>query len=449
MTAHRRLRACVLGCGRRRIVFRAALAVGVLGMQQTAAREISDAAIGARITEFAEPLDADTLLSGNLLVARGGQVLHRASFGMANYEHSIPNTVETRFCIASLSKPMTALAVARLVYEERLSLEDPVSTWIDNFPSGHDVTLLQLMTHRAGVPHRVTAPDEETVPMSAQDIVERVKQKGLLTTPGSTRQYSTAGYSVVARIIELVSGKSYDQAMRELLFEPLQMHGTSHVDHRFVLRNRASSYVHGPDGFQNAPLKDLSFLVGGGSLHSTVDDVFRFGQACLQRSGFPGTVFDIFTQQLGWMRSSPVRWNGTTNHFASFVDLYPDSKLVVVFLGNAGMGRASELRHSVPKIVAGDVFEQPQRFPPRLPLAPGRLNALVGTYGTGARQSVLVARDGALVSVDGGILRALAGDRFFSPYYGCEVEFERDDAGAVRSMVYLLPGGGSLQFPRQ
>jgi CubicO group peptidase (beta-lactamase class C family) len=187
--------------------------------------------------------------------------------------------------------------VARLVHEKRVTLDDPVSTWIDDFPNGDDVTLLQLMTHRAGVPHRVTTPDEEVVPMSAEDIVERVKQQGLLCTPGSARVYSTAGYSVVARIIELVTGKSYGEAMRELLFEPLGMQGTVHVDNRFVLEERASSYLHGPNGMQNAPLKDLSFLVGGGSLHSTVDDVLRFGRACLERRGRALRAATTFSHQ--------------------------------------------------------------------------------------------------------------------------------------------------------
>jgi CubicO group peptidase (beta-lactamase class C family) len=418
-------------------------------LRPTLANEVSSADLAEHIAAFSEPLEADGMLSGSLLVAQDGQVVYRASYGMANYELAVPNTADTRFCIASLSKPMTALVVARLVHEQRLNLDDAVSTWIGDFPSGDDISLRHLMTHRAGVPHRVTEPDEEVVPMTAQDIVERIQEKGLLAAPGEARVYSTAGYSVVARIIEIVTGQSYDDAMRELLFAPLGMERTSHVDNGFVLENRASSYFHGAEGIQNARLKDLSFLVGGGSLHSTVDDVFRFGRACLNRDALPEPVFEIFTQELGWMGSTPVRWNGSTNSFACFLDLHPDANLIVVFLGNVGLGRASVLRSGVPAIVAGEPYETPSRFPAQVALTASQLDEYVGTYGAAGRQSVLVGRDGILFSEGGGILRFRGDGKFYSPYYGCDVEFERDADGVIQALVYVLPGGGSLRFPRQ
>ena len=227
------------------------------------------ATLEQRVDAFVEPLIADGLMSGNLIIARKDAVLFKASYGMANYELNVPVTEQTRFCVASLNKSLTGLAVAVLIHEGRLDLDNTVSTWIDGFPRGDEITLRQLMGHRAGVPHRVTESIEETVPTTAAEVVERVKEKGLLHDPGVKRTYSTAGYSVVARIIELVTGQDYDTAMRELVFAPLGMNDTQHIDGRANVPHRASPYMFGPDGMENAPLKDLSFLVGGNHFNTS------------------------------------------------------------------------------------------------------------------------------------------------------------------------------------
>ena len=400
------------------------------------------------LAAFVGPLLADGFLSGTLVVSHDGEVILRASYGLANLEHGINNGPETRFCVASLSKPMTAMAAVRLVEKGRLSLDGPVSQWLEDFPSGDEITLEDLLTHWAGVPHRVTVPLEETRPMTAADMVARVREKGLLYAPRSSRTYSSAGYAVVARIIEKATNSDYDTAMRELIFSPLGMSETAHVDSRSVVPHRASPYRAGPTGLINATLKDMSFLVGGGSLVSTASDVQRFAQAYLDRALLSSEGWEIFDDRLGWNRGDTLRWNGASNGFGAFLDIHQDSRLIVAFAGNTGLGALQELRRGVPAILFGRPHEPAMRIPDVVELPEATLRDYEGTYLREDGVSIEVTlRAGFLYSNDG-VIHPIRHDWFFSRGYYTKVEFARNENGRVDEMRLHIDGLGIRVYER-
>jgi CubicO group peptidase (beta-lactamase class C family) len=113
------------------------------------------------IDDWLKPMLDAGHLSGTLLVAKGETVLYEKSFGMADYELGVPNRPDTRFCIASVTKPMTIALVCRLVDEGLMRPDDTVSKWIPDFPRADSITVSHLLNHRAGIPHRVTTEEEE------------------------------------------------------------------------------------------------------------------------------------------------------------------------------------------------------------------------------------------------------------------------------------------------
>ena len=115
--------------------------------RQPAQGSASDFELAARIRAYLAPFAESGNLSGVVLVARHGRVLMRESYGMANYELSVPNSPRTRFHIASVSKAFTAAAILQLLEEGRLSVSDRVSRFIPDFPRGKDITLDNLLTH--------------------------------------------------------------------------------------------------------------------------------------------------------------------------------------------------------------------------------------------------------------------------------------------------------------
>ncbi|HMB69513.1 MAG TPA: serine hydrolase domain-containing protein, partial [bacterium] len=146
------------------------------------------------------PLLADDQLSGSLLVAVGDSALVERCWGFANREHGTRVTPDTPILVASVTKPMTIVLVSRLA-EQRLLLPDQtLAEWIPDVPGGADITVSHLLNHRAAIPHRVTMPEEEVVPRTAADLVERVKRAERLPhAPGEVSVYSPAGFSVLAR----------------------------------------------------------------------------------------------------------------------------------------------------------------------------------------------------------------------------------------------------------
>ena len=207
-----------------------------------AAEPLSPAELEKRIDEYVSPFVADGHLSGTLLVARGGDVVYENSWGMANYELGVPNTPTTRFCVASITKPMTIALVCRLAEQGKMLPDQTISSWLPGFPRADEITVSHLLNHRACIPHRVTTATEETMPRTAADMVELARNAEMLPhEPGEESVYSSAGFSVLARVCELAGEMSYADALDSLLFRPAGMTHSGHYDSRAVVPDRAST----------------------------------------------------------------------------------------------------------------------------------------------------------------------------------------------------------------
>src|SRR6185503_17414328 len=135
--------------------------------------------------------------------------------------------------------------------------------------------------HRSGIPHRVMAPELESVAYTSAEFIEKVKQEKLAFEPGTNRLYSSAGYAVLARVLEIASGKTYQQLLQEYVFTPAGMTDSVDFEGDNVIERRAQDYYLSPNGLVNVPLKNYSFLVGAGSVYSTGRDVYRVAEALL------------------------------------------------------------------------------------------------------------------------------------------------------------------------
>ncbi len=367
-----------------------------------------------RLDAYVAPLDRIGHLSGNLLVARGDEVVYERSFGLANVEHGVANRPDTRFSVASITKPMTVIVLIQLAVQGKLALADPLSKWLPDFPRADAITIEHLARHRAGIPHRVTEPWEETLPRSAAEMVALAARKPLEFEPGERYSYSSGGFSVLARVLELASGQSYESLLRQYVFGPVGMTHSAHADGRTIVRGRASPYLLDTHGERvNARLQDLSFLVGAGSVVSTARDLHalvravRVGQL---GEGPRGSLMD----------ENGIDFNGQTSGFRAFADWHPSSDVTVVFTGNLLTGAADLLRRDVPRIAAGEDVTPP--VPPTIApvtVALERLRAYEGVYelrpGTPLR---VEATEGGLLVNDWSLV-ATGERKFFSfPDYG-------------------------------
>ena len=385
-----------------------------------------------QVDRWLDPIVEAGHLSGTLLVASKGTEIYEKSFGMSDFELEVPNTPDTKYCIASITKPITVIVAANFIEKEELSLGQTIDLWFPDFPRGNEITVEDLLRHRSGIPHRVTNPIEETVPRSAVDMVELAKKAELLFEPGSKELYSSAGYSVLARILEIVGGKTYGELIQDIVFKPAGASHSVHTNSLHLLTGRARSYLLGPDGPVNAPLKDYSFLVGAGSIFSIPRDLL----AVINSLG-AGRYGKLIMAH--YPPDKKLSWSGITNGFRAFVDHYPGEDLSVIFTGNIFSGAADLVRRAIPRIAAGATPE-PVALPEAkaITLAPEKFRRLEGNYeiNEDAVELEFIGGKGRMAFLGGYLLFPVAEDAFYSlqDYSKVKVIFDKD--GSVEALKW-------------
>jgi len=398
-------------------------------------------ALARSLDGWVQPFVASGQLSGNLLVARRDRVLFERSWGMADVGRGLPNTPDTRFCIASVNKPMTVILALQLIEEKKLGYKDSLAKWIPDFPSGDRITIEHLLRHRSGIPHRVTTDADETRPHTAADMVELAKKAALTQKPGERHEYSSGGFAVLARVLELASGRSYGDLIRERLFEPLGMTRSLHPDAKADTSGRAKSYVPEAGAVREAPVRDLSFLAGAGAVYSTPRDLHR-----LLWADVSGKLGEGARQSA--LRGSKVFWNGSTNGFRAFVDYDTTTGFAVVFTGNLHSGAVDRLRDAVQKLLAGETPALAS-LPPaaHVTVALAVLRGYEGRYDVAGNPRLEVRATPTGLDVDGWALVALSDTSFFSLRDYGTVSVVRGASGRVERFDWTL-GGQTFPCPR-
>lgn len=275
-------------------------------------------------------------------VARHGEIAHFSSQGYMDIENEIPMRDDAIFRMASMSKPVTGVAILMMMEEGKLRLEDPVSKFIPEFkdtkvamltdpnaapsrdpdiyttPATREITVRDLLTHTSGlassgIASRTTA---RLAPRNTSaDLASYIPTLGAVPLdfqPGTKWQYSLlAGIETLGRIVEVSSGMSFDQFLQERIFAPLGMTDTSFVVPEDKLPRLVTLYER-TDGAQlqrqdTTPswLETKTLFSGGGGLYSTSHDYLRFAQMLLNRGELDGARI-LGTRTVELMASSHI-----------------------------------------------------------------------------------------------------------------------------------------------
>ena len=283
------------------------------------------------------------------------------------------------------------------------------------------------MLHRSGIPHRGTKEEEESLRYTAADMVEKAKHAPLAFQPGERERYSSLGYSVLARILELASGKSYAQLLQEYVFNPAGMKDSTDFNGETILPRRAQEYFLEPSGLVHATLKDYSFLVGAGSVFSTAHDVFSFGESVLS-----GTYGAIVQKQL--VEEGVFGENGVSNGFRCYVWVQKDFGFVVI--SNLHSGATELLVRDLRNILQDKPVSPPS--PPNFnynKLSAEQLREYVGAYKFPRFRNVIVLEGDQLISGDYKIY-PIGKDRFFRLADYATLTFIRNADGTIKGLKW-------------
>ena len=285
-------------------------------------------------------------------IVEDGSIVYKNGYGLANLEYDIPITPLTIFHVASVSKQFTAFAIAMLADQGKLSLDDDIRMYLPGVPDfGHKISINHLIHHTSGLRDQwellAMAGWRLDDVITKEHILEMVShQKELNFIPGAEMLYCNTGYTLLAEIVETVSGIPFTQFTKAFIFEPLAMNHTHfHDDHEMIVKNRAYSYSPGTENnFKKSVLNYAN--VGATSLFTTVEDLAKWNQNF--EDGRIGGK-DVIKQ----MHQTGVLNNGNQLDYAFglIINEYKDLRMVGHSGGDAGfrsyLGRFPDQRFSV------------------------------------------------------------------------------------------------------
>ena len=317
-------------------------------------------------------------------IVHDNQIRFVGAYGISDLENFVPTKSVTVFRIASVSKPVTAVAAMQLAERGKLDLDAPVQKYLPAFPvKQFPITTRQLLAHLSGVRHYRAGEGERTVRYNTlTDALTIFKDDPLESEPGTRFLYTTYGYTLLGAVIEGASGMAFEEYMRENVFKPAGMTRTRLDDVFAIIPNRARGYSPRAfpqlDGnYRNPVLMDSSYKYPGGGFVSTAEDMARFAISVLNGTLIkPETFAEMSKNQktrdgrdtgygYGWyigrtpgFASDPeaVSHGGVQAGFTSNLVLLPKKKFAVVILTNIEAGGRLDLAGLVKQL--GDIVLQ-------------------------------------------------------------------------------------------
>lgn len=450
------------------------VAVAVLCLTVCQAASGRDAAprsarqVVAKIDEYMKAAVEFERFSGSILVARDGKPIVSKSYGMANYEHDVPNTPQTVFRLASVSKQFTAAAIFLLQERGKLNTGDPICKYLTDCPaSWQPITIRHLLTMTSGLsgPTAIELGPVRALPVPWDQWTEAVHKKPLDFTPGERFKYSNTGYTLLGFIIERQSGKSYGDFLQENIFTPLGMKQTAYEDPKRLIKNRATGYRYLPgEPIANVPYAELIALYAAGGIYSTTEDLLLWDRALSSEKILSRASLDEmstpFHEMLpgkryasGWWVSEKfgrqqIAHGGNLSGFITYFARYPSDRVTVIVLSNNGRGSSGKISDVLSAIVFGAAYELP-RERKAVDVASSVLDRYVGRYRVELPPTnfTITNENGKLMSAreaePKAEMFAESDTRFFLKSEDIQYEFVMDAEGNVTGMT-VHQGDGTL-----
>jgi CubicO group peptidase (beta-lactamase class C family) len=294
----------------------------------------------------------------SIIVIKDMKIVKSEGYGLANVELNVAARPDTVYKIGSVSKQFIATGIMLLVEDGKISLDDPVSKYLEGTPeTWKPITLRHLLTHTSGIVREAPGFDPLKIQNDA-DVIKTAYPLPLRFTPGEKYEYCNVGYFSLAEIIHKVSGKSWPEFLHDRVFAPLGMNATRTTDMTDLVSNRANGYVWRDGKLQNAGI--YFALRPSGAFLSTVLDLAKWDaaletrkilkQASLEQMWTPAKLNDGKTNPYGFgWQLEPIGTHKQVNHggslpgFRAQLARFVDDKVTVVVLTNGDNANAGAI----------------------------------------------------------------------------------------------------------
>jgi D-alanyl-D-alanine carboxypeptidase len=244
------------------------------------------------INTFIESYAGSHNFSGTILIEKNDQIQYQNSFGLANLQFNVPNTNETRYKIASITKLFTSVLIMQLREQGKIDLEGSIKTYIPDYHgNGADkIKIRHLLNHTSGLPYigpkskedgLNNGMEEYQMPHTIDDAIIKYYSHDLVNEPGEVFSYNNGEFVILGRIIENICGKSFEEVLIQQILKPLEMDNSGLLFQYKIIKNLADSYFSMNDS--SGLVNDLPVYIqnwySAGAMYSTTTDLSKFSKS--------------------------------------------------------------------------------------------------------------------------------------------------------------------------
>ncbi len=246
------------------------------------------------LNKYVDSYVKENNFNGTILIQKKSKITYQKSFGYANIPYKIPNKIETKYKIASITKAFTSVLILQLYEQGKIDLNETIKTYLPNYTgeAADKVTIHQLLNHTAGIANinRNIMSAEDVIkngfpqfqlPHSTDEMLAKYCSENLVNEPGKVFDYNNSDYIILGKIIEKVHGKSFEQILKEKILEPLKMRDSGMLYQHNIVTNLADTYFFRDDLKKLA--NDFPVYIenwyASGAMYSTATDLLKFTDA--------------------------------------------------------------------------------------------------------------------------------------------------------------------------
>jgi CubicO group peptidase (beta-lactamase class C family) len=411
--------------------------------------------------------------NGTVLVAKKGEIILQKGYGWKNFSAHTLNDSNTISQIGSLTKPFTAMVILKLQEEGKLSVNDKLSKYFPEQKDADKITIQNMLDHTSGINDYmdIIGPEDSAIfshPVKRQWILDVFEKKPLAFKPGSKFEYCNSGYFLLGMIIEKLTGKSYEQVVRQLIFEPLKMNHSGFDFINLKDTSKAAFYVTiDSDKYIQAPKIDSTMTYAVGAIYSTTGDLYKWAKAIAK-----GKILNedswkqAFTPHLqhygdGWwidtlFGNKYIMHSGGFPGFMSNFVYYPDKDITIILLNNFGNygGSLWDINTGISAILLGKPYSLYEKHA-EIKADKVLLKQYAGTYRFNAEHQLIISFKDDRLFVEASNpndklpqveLHALSENKFYMNEAQLQFEFIKDASGSVSKIITYNARGKDAEW---
>lgn len=406
--------------------------------------------------------------NGSVLVYQYGRPVLVKGYGYRDASKKLQNDSNTVFQIGSVTKTFTATMIMMLQEQGKLNVKDKLNKYFPDYPDGDKITIENLLTHTSGIFNYTEDTSFSIIAMTQhQDrkaMMRVFKNRMTGIEPGSNFYYSNSNYLLLGYIIEDLTGKTYYNALRSMILDPLGMKNTGCDFAGLKSKNKAIGYFSIDDGRgDNAPIIDSSVSYAAGCIYTTVSDLNKWAAAVHRKQLLTAEdwqlVTTVYKQNYGYgwmlgeaMGKKSIGHNGGIHGFVSNMFMMPDDASTVILISNKMDDEHSQIRRNITAILNDKKPELPE-FKTEIKLNPVYFKDYIGVYTLAPGFEITISQEGdALYAQATGQkklrLYAERKDFFFFKVVDAQISFMRNDAQVVDKLA-LRQNGRIMNAPKK